>query len=53
MFQVDTNVISAAPRTRAPPAALANWMDTHAAELFLSVVTVAEIEAGIRQSFPP
>ncbi len=47
MYLVDTNVISAASPTRPPPVALVDWMDTHSADLFLSVVTVAEIEDGI------
>ena len=47
MYLVDTNVISvAAPARRALPA-LVQWMDVHSASLFLSVVTVAEIEDGI------
>ena len=35
-----------APSRPAPPA-LAEWLDTHSAALFLSAVTVAEIEDGI------
>jgi toxin FitB len=47
MYLVDTNVISAAAPSRPVPAALIEWMDTHSASLFLSAVTVAEIEDGI------
>ena len=47
MYLVDTNVISAGAPSRLPSRELVAWMDAHAALLFLSVVTVAEIEDGI------
>jgi toxin FitB len=47
MYLVDTNVISAAAPSRPVALALVEWMDTHSASLFLSAVTVAEIEDGI------
>ena len=47
MYLVDTNVISAAAPSRPVAPALIEWMDTHSAALFLSAVTVAEIEDGI------
>jgi predicted nucleic acid-binding protein len=47
MYLVDTNVISAAAPSRAVSPALAAWMDTHSSSLFMSAVTVAEIEDGI------
>lgn len=51
MYLVDTDVISAgAPSKAAAPAALVAWMDEHSAELYLSAVTVAEIEDGIAKS---
>jgi predicted nucleic acid-binding protein len=50
MYLVDTNVISAAAPTRAVSPARVEWMDTHSATLFLSAVTVAEIEDGIAKS---
>jgi predicted nucleic acid-binding protein len=50
VYLVDTNVISAAAPTRPVPAALVEWMDIHSASLFLSAVTVAEIEDGIAKS---
>src|ERR1700737_3253304 len=50
MYLVDTNVISAAAPTRPVPPALVDWMDLHSASLFLSAVTVAEIEDGIAKS---
>jgi predicted nucleic acid-binding protein len=50
MYLVDTNVISAAAPSRPVSPALIEWMDAHSAALFLSVVTVAEIEDGIAKA---
>jgi predicted nucleic acid-binding protein len=51
VYLVDTNVISeAAPSRGAASADLAAWMDQHSSALYLSAVTVAEIEAGIAKS---
>ncbi len=47
MYLVDTNVISAGAPSRLAPVGLVDWMDAHSALLFLSAVTVAEIEDGI------
>jgi toxin FitB len=47
VYLVDTNVISAAAPSRPIPSGLIAWMDLHSASLFLSAVTVAEIEDGI------
>jgi toxin FitB len=47
VYLVDTNIVSSAASGRPVPSALVEWMDTHSALLFLSVVTVAEIEDGI------
>jgi predicted nucleic acid-binding protein len=47
VYLVDTNVISAAAPSRAVPSGLIEWMDLHSASLYLSAVTVAEIEDGI------
>jgi predicted nucleic acid-binding protein len=48
MFLLDTNIISAiAPARKADRAALATWLDKASEYLFLSVVTVSEIAAGI------
>jgi toxin FitB len=47
VYLVDTNVISAATPSRPASAALVEWMDARSDSLFLSVVTVAEIEDGI------
>jgi predicted nucleic acid-binding protein len=50
VYLVDTNVISGAAPARPVPPALVEWMDVHSTSLFLSVVTVAEIEDGIAKS---
>jgi predicted nucleic acid-binding protein len=50
MYLVDTNVISAAAPSRPELPALIEWMDAQSAYLFLSAVTVAEIEDGIAKS---
>jgi predicted nucleic acid-binding protein len=50
VYLVDTNIISAASPARPVPSALVEWMDAHSALLFLSVVTLAEIEDGIAKS---
>jgi predicted nucleic acid-binding protein len=50
VYLVDTNVISARAPARPPVTELASWMDAHSDELFLSVVTIAEIEDGIAKS---
>jgi hypothetical protein len=47
VYLVDTNVISAGAPPRLAPADLVAWMDAQSALLFLSAVTVAEIEDGI------
>jgi toxin FitB len=47
VYLVDTNVISAGAPSRLLPFELIAWMDVHSALLFLSTVTVAEIEDGI------
>ncbi|TLU72588.1 type II toxin-antitoxin system VapC family toxin [Lichenicoccus roseus] len=51
MYLVDTNVLSAGAPTRAmaSPGLLA-WMDGHSLDLYLSVITVAEIVDGIEKS---
>ncbi|MGB6288311.1 MAG: PIN domain-containing protein, partial [Xanthobacteraceae bacterium] len=51
MYLVDTNVISAsAPSKAVSTAELLKWMDDHSARLYLSAVTVAEIEDGIAKA---
>ncbi len=46
-YLIDTNVISSAAPARPVPAGLVAWMDAQSENLFLSAVTVAEIEDGI------
>jgi toxin FitB len=51
MYLVDTNVISAGAPTKAVALAeLTKWMDEHSTQLYLSVVTVAEIEDAIAKA---
>ena len=51
MYLLDTNVISAgAPTKSALPPGFADWLQRHSAALYLSVVTVAEIEGGIAKA---
>ncbi|HLJ64398.1 MAG TPA: type II toxin-antitoxin system VapC family toxin [Stellaceae bacterium] len=47
MYLVDTNVISTRAPARPAPAGFAAWMGAQGTHLFLSAVTVAEIEDGI------
>jgi hypothetical protein len=49
MYLMDTNVISAGAPSR-PASDLIPWMDQHSASLYLSTVTVAEIEDGIAKA---
>jgi toxin FitB len=51
MYLVDTNVLSAgAPTNARSMLGLVDWMDRNSERLFLSVVTVTEIEDGIAKS---
>ena len=51
MYLVDTNVISAgAPAKAVASPALMAWMDRNSTGLYLSVITVAEVEDGIARS---
>ena len=51
MYLVDTDVLSAAAPTKAVAVPdLAAWMDRNSLGLFLSVITVAEVEDGIAKS---
>ena len=47
LYLVDTNVISAAALSRSASPALIAWMDEHSTQLYMSAVTIAEIEDGI------
>jgi toxin FitB len=51
VYLVDTNVISAgAPSKSMTGGDLVKWMDEHSSDLYLSAVTVAEIEEGIAKA---
>jgi toxin FitB len=51
VYLVDTNVLSASAPTKAVPRQdLREWMDRNSAGLYLSVITVAEVEDGIARS---
>ncbi len=51
MYLVDTNVLSAGgPTVAVPVTSLMTWMDRNSAGLYLSVITVAEVVAGIAKS---
>ena len=51
MYLVDTNVLSASAPTKAQPVpGLNDWMERHSERLYLSVITVAEVEEGIAKA---
>ena len=51
MYLVDTNVLSAGSPTKAQSAPeLAGWMERNSERLYLSVITVAEVEDGIAKA---
>jgi toxin FitB len=51
MYLVDTNVLSACAPTMAQPLpSLIGWMERNSDRLYLSVITVAEIEEGIAKA---
>ena len=51
MYLVDTNVLSAAAPTKAVPRHdLRDWMERNSADLYLSVISIAEVEDGIARS---
>jgi predicted nucleic acid-binding protein len=53
LFLLDTNVVSAtspAVRSKVGRAALASWLSRNSDRLFLSTVTIAEVEAGIARA---
>ncbi len=48
MYLVDTDIISTgAPSKTRSRAALVTWMDENSADLYMSAVSIAELEAGI------
>ncbi len=51
MYLVDTNVLSAGAPTKAKPAVdLVGWMERNSEHLYLSVITIAEVEDGIAKA---
>ncbi|WP_082366886.1 type II toxin-antitoxin system VapC family toxin [Ensifer adhaerens] len=51
MFLVDTNVISAfAPSKRQSSEQLVEWLDKASSQLFLSVISAAEVKSGIAKA---
>lgn len=51
LYLVDTNIVSAStPVRRAASAPLIQWMDRNSDRLYLSVITIAEIEDGIAKA---
>ena len=51
MYLVDTNVISAGAPTKARASAeLGDWMDRNSDRLYLSAITIAEVEDGIARA---
>lgn len=50
MYLVDTDVISAAAPAKRHTPELVDWMDRHSARIYLSAVTIAEIEDGIAKA---
>jgi toxin FitB len=48
VYLVDTDIVSVgAPSKTASPQALVAWMDHNSADLYMSTVSIAEIEAGV------
>jgi toxin FitB len=48
MYLLDTNIVSMLdPRRHVHTPALIEWLDRNGSSLFLSVITIAEMEAGI------
>lgn len=48
MYLLDTNIVSMLdPRRHAQAPALIDWLERNGASLFLSVMTIAEMDAGI------
>ena len=49
-YLLDTNVVSAfAPARRPPSTEVRDWLEEHSDRLFLSVISIVEIEAGVRK----
>ncbi len=50
MYLVDTNVLSARAPNRAQAAGLVSWMERSSSLLYISVITIAEVESGIAKA---
>jgi toxin FitB len=52
LYLLDTNIVSAdaSPKNKVGAKALASWLRVHGDQLFISSVTIAEIEAGIARA---
>lgn len=48
-FLIDTDLLSLLERRQVPPK-LASWVQNHEADIFLSVVSMAELELGSRRA---
>jgi predicted nucleic acid-binding protein len=51
MFLTDTNVVSE-PRQKRPDPRVLDWLTAHEAEIFISAVTIAELQSGIAMLAP-
>lgn len=47
MYLIDTNIVSLSAPARERATALVQWLESKTSLLFLSVITVAEIESGV------
>src|ERR1051325_8990337 len=50
MYLVDTDVVSAGASSKRSDPALLGWMDRHSQRLYLSAISIAEIEDGIAKA---
>jgi len=50
LYLVDTNIISITAPSRPAQASVAAWLEKNTASLFISVITIAEIEDGIAKA---
>ncbi|RDD60602.1 PIN domain-containing protein [Ferruginivarius sediminum] len=48
MYLIDTNILSQISPTKPGLPDLTQWISDHAKDIFISVVTIAEVKAGIR-----
>jgi predicted nucleic acid-binding protein len=50
LYLVDTNIMSVTAPSRPAQARAAEWLEENTASLFVSVISIAEIEAGIAKA---